>query len=393
MNDVYSVAIVGGGASGLACAVELINRGVSGKDIIILEKNDRVGKKLLATGNGQGNVSNAKVSQSNYHGDKEFISALFSCNEKPNVNELFNILSLPLYTDTEGRKYPLSKQASSVLDLIRTFLFKNGVNVVVSAEVTAIKKSGEVFLLLAEKEYKANKVVMAFGGKAGKQFGTNGTAYELLKPFGHTVTPLCPSLVQLKTEKEKIKGLKGLKERVKLSVINDAERREVYGDLLFTEYGISGDAGFKISALVADRSNAIVNVEFLPLLSLKDVEKIIDERIKKGFEGENLLNGIINKKIGYNVLKLVKNVNGKTVASALKNFTLNVTGTLGYDYAQVTKGGIDCKDINPITFESKKQSGMYVIGEALNVDGDCGGYNLDFAFSSGMMVAKAIANN
>lgn len=393
MNDVYSVAIVGGGASGLACAVELINRGVSGKDIIILEKNDRVGKKLLATGNGQGNVSNAKVSQSNYHGDKEFISAFFSCNEKPNVKDLFNILSLPLYTDTEGRKYPLSKQASSVLDLIRTFLFKNGVNVVVSAEVTAIKRSGEVFLLLAEKEYKANKVVMAFGGKAGKQFGTNGTAYELLKPFGHTVTQLCPSLVQLKTEKEKIKGLKGLKERVKLSVINDAERREVYGDLLFTEYGISGDAVFKISSLVADRSNAIVNVEFLPLLSLKDVEKIIDERIKKSFEGENLLNGIINKKIGYNVLKLVKNVNGKTVASALKNFTLNVTGTLGYDYAQVTKGGIDCKDINPITFESKKQSGMYVIGEALNVDGDCGGYNLDFAFSSGMMVAKAIANN
>ena len=391
MNDVYSVAIVGGGASGLACAVELINCGVSGKEIVILEKNDRVGKKLLATGNGQGNVSNAQISQANYYGDKGFISVFFSCNKKPSVSELFNVLSLPLYTDSEGRKYPLSKQASSVLDIMREFLLRNGVNVITNAEVTAIKKSGKVFLLFADKEYKAYKVVTAFGGKAGRQFGTNGTAYELLKPFGHAVTKLYPSLVQLKTEKEKIRGLKGLKEKVKLSVKDSGVRKEIYGDILFTDYGISGDAVFKISSLVADKTSSIINVEFLPSLTYLEVENIIEERLEKGFLGESLLNGIINKKIGVNVLKLVKEINAKNVANALKNFTLTVTGTLGYDYAQVTKGGIDCKDVDPIMFESKKQSGIYVIGEALNVDGDCGGYNLDFAFTSGMMAARDIA--
>ncbi len=392
MNDVYSVAIVGGGASGLACAIELVNRGISGKDILILEKNDRVGKKLLATGNGQGNVSNALVSQANYHGDKDFISVFFSCNKKPNVEDLFKQLSLPLCVDSEGRKYPLSKQASSVLDIMREFLFKNGVNVITNAEVSAIKKSDEVFLLYADKEYKAQKVVTAFGGKAGKQFGTNGTAYDLLKPFGHTITKLYPSLVQLKTEKEKIKGLKGLKEKVKLSVKYGEETKEFQGDLLFTDYGISGDTVFKISPFVADKTDAKINVEFLPFNSAEEIEGMISERLKKGFTGESLLNGIINKKIGCNVLKLVKEVNARNVVKALKQFTLNVTGTLGYDYAQVTKGGIECFAVNPITFESKNQSGLYIIGEALNVDGDCGGYNLDFAFSSAMMSAKAIVS-
>ncbi len=393
MNGVYSVAIVGGGASGLVCAVELINRGVLGKNIIILEKNDRVGKKLLATGNGQGNVSNAQVSQANYYGDKDFISAFFSCNEKPSIDDLFNSLSLPLCEDSEGRKYPLSKQASSVLDIMREFLFKKEVNVITNAEVTAIKKSGEVFLLFADKEYKAEKVVTAFGGKAGKQFGTNGTAYELLKPFGHTVTKLYPSLVQLKTDREKIKGLKGLKEKVKLSVKTDNGIKETFGDLLFTDYGISGDAVFKISPLVADKTNVTINVEFLPNVSSEYLKSIIEERIKKGYSGESLLNGIINKKIGFNVLRSIKDINAENVVNALKQFKLSVIGTLGYDYAQVTKGGINCKDINPITFESKKQSNLYVIGEALNVDGDCGGYNLDFAFSSAMMVAKAITKS
>ena len=172
---------------------------------------------------------------------------------------------------------------------------------------------------------------------------------------------------------------------------NDMQLKSSVGEILFTEYGVSGNAVFQVSSAVAGVKNAWLNVEFLPELTTEEIIEILKTRAKMGgFEGENYLCGILNKRIGQAVMKTVKNPSVSSVAYALKNFRLNVTGDLGFNYSQVTKGGIETIKVNPYTFESKLIKNFHIVGEALDVDGDCGGYNLTFAFVSGIVSARAI---
>ncbi len=391
----YKVVIVGGGASGLLCAVELLsgNNPLNAKDLLLIEANDRVGKKLVATGNGQGNFANRNFCAQKYHGDPSFISAFVEQFNKIDLEGYFLSIGIPLCTLEDGKMYPLSRQANSALDIIRAYLSSKGCSILTGERVNAVKPKGEAFSVQTEKaEYTAQNVVLAFGGKAGKQFGTDGSSYNLAESFSHKVTSLYPSLVQLKTPLDKIKGLKGLKENVVISAYDDGRYiASERGEVLFTEYGISGSAVFYLSSRLTDKKNPSVKIEFLPNMSARQILSLLKNRSSLGYiDLENTLTGIINKKIGQVIIKQIKNPTPESVAKALKNFSLNVTGNLGFNYAQVTKGGINTDHVNPVSMQSKLKKGLYIIGEALNVDGDCGGYNLSFAFATGILCARDI---
>jgi len=280
-----------------------------------------------------------------------------------------------------------------VLDVIRAYLEYKNCTIKTACCVSGITSSEEGYILqTAEGRVLSRNVVMATGGNASKQFGTDGSAYALAEGLGHTKTNLYPSLVQLKTETKDIRSLKGLKETAKVTAIyNGKKLKSATGDILFTEFGVSGSTIFQVSACIADKVGAKLVLEFLPELSLEQTENLIKSRQAIPYvKQEDLLSGILNKRIGQAVLKTAKSKSHKDVAYALKNFTLSVTGTLGFNSAQVTRGGIRTDKINPKTMESKISKGFYVVGEALDIDGDCGGYNLTFAFVSGIIAARAI---
>lgn len=395
MRNYFKTAVIGGGASGLITAIELLSgdNALKGEDVVVLERNDRVGKKLIATGNGQGNLTNEMVGKDNYYGDFGFISTFISHLNAFSLTEYFSDLGIELVTGTEGKKYPVSKQASAVLDIMRAYLESKNCTVITGQRVKTLTKKGEIFSLQTETDYfTAKTVVMATGGKAGKQFGTDGSAYVLAQNFGHKVSPLYPSLVQLKTDTTYIRALKGLKEHAKVTaIVNGKELSSSIGDLLFTDYGVSGNSVFKISACLADKQNASLKIEFLPDFSHKQLVAIIDK--KKAMAHvllQDVLCGLLNKRIGQAVLKYAKSDKTEDIVTALKDFRLRVNGTLGFDYAQVTKGGIITSDVDDRTYESKLVDGLYIVGEALDVDGDCGGYNLTFAFISGIVCARDI---
>lgn len=393
MQKVYKAIIVGGGASGLVSAIELASNKnkIDGKDILVLEKLDRVAKKLIATGNGQANLSNANLSVSNYYGDTKFISDFFDGAKNISVKDFFMSLGLPFYTMKDGRQYPLSRQANAVVDILRYKIQSLDIEVKTNYEVTDIAFNDGLFTLsTANGKFFAKKVILAVGGKAGKQYGTDGSAYSLAEKFGHKTTKLYPSLVQVKTDTKLIKGLKGIKEQAKVYALDgDKVLKSADGDLLFTEYGVSGSAVFQVSGHLNTAVNPVVKIEFLPDYSLAEVEQIIQTRLDgvTFIDKSDLLIGIVNKKLGQLLMSAVKSLTAKEIAKTLKDFRLSVKETLGFNYAQVTKGGITTIDVNPKTCESSLKDGLYLTGEYLDVDGDCGGYNLTFAFLSGMVSA------
>ena len=390
MNKPLKAVIVGGGASGLMVALTLLtgkNR-LSPTELVILEKNDRIGKKLSATGNGQCNITNTDISANNYYGSKEHISATVDKLKSIDLKEIFYSLGIP-FTSEKGKVYPLSKQANSVVDAFRNFLDYSGVKVYTSTEVKAIEKKDVFKVVTANGEFYSQNVVLATGGKCGKQFGTDGKSYSLATNFGHTLTKLYPSIVQLKTDKEYIKGLKGHKEYVKVYAVSNGNTvGETEGDLLFTDYGVSGNAIFSISSKV--KENDLLKISFLPDKTESEISDILENKSKLGFvKKEDILSGIINRKIGESI---VKRSDGSisSIVKTLKDYRLKVIGTAGFDNAQVTKGGIDGNEIDPVTMQSKKVKGLYLTGEIIDVDGDCGGYNLTFAFVSAISSANAI---
>ena len=395
MQKIYNTAIIGGGAAGLMTAVELTrgNSALSGDEVLILERMDRVGKKLIATGNGQGNLMNRNFGAQFYHGDKDFIDAFIANTINIDLQNYLSELGIPLCTLKDGKMYPLSRQASAVLDIIRAYLDSKGCVTQTNSLVTEITKKGEYYTIKSSSGiYVAKSVVLAVGGAAQKQFGTDGSSYCLAQNFGHKKSELYPSLVQLKTQTDPIRGLKGLKEVATVSaVVGGKTLTSSTGDLLFTDYGVSGSAVFQVSAYLSGKENEYLNIEFLPEMSQKEVTVLLKNRLSCGYIAKaDILVGILNKRIGQAVLKTVKEITAESVAHALKNFKLKVTGNVGFNYAQVTKGGIKTNDIDKNTFESKLAKGVYIVGEMLDVDGDCGGYNITFAFSSAIAAARAI---
>lgn len=384
----YDIAVIGGGASGLACAVRLkeLDKNLS---VVILEKGERAGRKLAASGNGQGNVSNVDLGAEHYHGSGAFLAAKLCSSRVYNPLEMFDFL---FAADKLGRIYPAGKQGSALSDCLLRKVEALGIELKLSAEVTDIK-SGFLLTLSDGVKVAAGKVVLAAGGKAQKQFGTDGGGLRLAQNSGHSVTALYPSLVQLKCDTRHIKTLKGIRTECRVTAQKDGKvLGEASGDVIFTDYGVSGNAIFYVSAYCAGVEGATLSLEFLPEISEEQIAADVKNKLEKGYPQPELLCGTLHNQVGRAVMKRCESRDPRTVARAVKNFTLAVEGSLGFDYAQVTKGGVPASEVDE-NLQSKLVPNLYITGEALDVDGDCGGYNLTWALVSGMHAAKCIVNS
>ena len=380
------VAIIGGGASGLAAAALLCR--TTKLDIALIEGGGRLGKKLAASGNGQGNISNAHISAQNYHGSGAARAYdIISC-----FGKVYERLFYGRFTcDERGRIYPAGRQASALSDCLIAEVRRGGVNVLTGARVVSLEKGGQFVLRLSDgSSLTARYVVMCVGGKAQKQFGTDGSSYALARAFGHRITPLFPSLVQLKTDVAHIKTLRGIRADCNLrAVAEDGGEMSARGDVIFTDYGVSGNAVFSVSPVFAG-SRGKICIGFAPGISEEELAADIRLKQSLGYERSEVLALTLNNQIGRAIVRRAGSGDAAVIAHTAKNFTLEVNGTLGFDYAQVTRGGVDMPDVND-DLESALCPGLFFAGEVLDVDGDCGGYNLTWAFASAARVAEAIA--
>lgn len=401
MNDIktYKTIIIGAGASGLFLTNLLLRRGESPERILLIERGERVGRKLSATGNGQGNVTNLSVTKGGYFsvaGNAERAQALVKTYSDESVTAFFADFGVPLLPDERGRVYPASRQASALTDALR--FAAADVPTLLGATVTSLTKTGDLYRVIAkttdgERAYSTKNVVLCTGGKAAKNFGTDGSAYALATSFGHTLTKLYPSLVQLKTDTAYTKTLKGVRVNdAKLIARFGGEEISVTGDVIFTDYGVSGDAVFRASAYFTDKIDEGVTLflDFLPevtkteLAALLARKKSAYPRLDKG----ELLFGVVNNQIGRAIFRRADG-DVDTAIDLVKRFPLQVTGSLGFDYAQVTKGGIPLSETDE-NLQSKRTKGLYFAGEILDADGACGGYNLQWAYASAYAVADGI---
>lgn len=393
MNGIKT-AIIGGGAAGLFLATSLSHT----DGVVLFERGERVGRKLSATGNGQGNISNANVKKGGYFSSSSLsrVQTLIARHDDEALTAHFERLGVLLQTDERGRIYPAGRQASSLTDALRFAAAARGVRVCTGTQIVALQRTKDGFLLTSADgtSYQAETVALCTGGKAAKNFGTDGSAYALAKGVGHSVTPLFPSLVQLKTDTAYIKTLKGIRVAdARVTAKWQGGEETLTGDIIFTDYGVSGDAVFRLSAFIADKldGGVTLTLDFLPDFSRERILRALEEKRKTFPElaVNELLGGIVNNQIGRAVFKRAEN-DLPRAAALVKAFPLAVTGTLGFDYAQVTKGGVPLEETDE-TLQSRFAAGLYFAGEILDVDGACGGYNLQWAFASARTVALAIA--
>ena len=370
------IAIIGGGAAGIACAVFLARKGYS---VTILERGERLGRKLGATGNGQGNVTNTDMNVSHYFSDDlkkvERLLSRFKNRDAVRFLESMGGIFLP---DSRGRVYPAGRQASAVVDLFRFELERLNVEIKLKAQVQQLTFDGDFLLRWEGGQMHADAVVLSAGGKAAPKFGTDGSAYALVKDFGHIPTDTEPSLVRLKCNREITKRLRGIRIDSALKVVRGNKTvYETRGDVLFTDSGISGDAVFRASAYACKGDKILL--DFLPDVTAARVNEVVTE---KGLYCV-VPNGLARVLEGMG--------KGEALASLVKAFSLSVEGKEGWAEAQVTKGGIRLSETDE-NLMSKFQNGLYFAGEILNVDGECGGYNLQWAFTSAYAVAEGICS-
>lgn len=395
------IAVIGGGASGLMAAIAAKETNPA-CDVYILEKEKRVGKKILATGNGRCNLTNSGAGEWNYHGcDDSFVAETIPVWWVSDTLEFFSGLGVLCKEEQDGKIYPYSDTASAVLDVLRRRCDELEIKTICEYGVKLIKKQKRGFELIPFKgdALECNRVIVAAGGKASPALGSDGSGYELLKKLGHRITKLSPSLVQIKTNPEVVRKLKGIKVNARLTI--DSYTSE--GDLLFTDYGISGPPVFNLSAIMGNSS--YVEADIMPEYSYYEVLELLRARREKlgHIALEEFFVGMLNKRVGQALLKSVgiaplsrlartlTEKELKSVAGAIKAWKFEIEGTMSWNNAQVTHGGAMTKEFESSTMQSKLVKGLYACGEILDVDGDCGGYNLQWAWTSGYIAGKSAA--
>ena len=390
------VIIIGGGASGMMAALTAAE---NGRSVLLLERQSRVGRKLLATGNGRCNLTNYNTSPARYHGeDGGFCAYALRAFDVGSTLQHFASLGLLTVNEDSGRVYPMSNMAGSVLDVLRYGLEHPRIEVRTGQVVTAVKRTAEVFTVRTETDaFTAGKLILAAGGCAGSKVGGVMDGYRLAKALGHHRTALYPSLVQLKTDPTYPRALKGVKAECGITVLRGsgivAENR---GEVLFTEYGVSGPAIFDISRAVATGGEGLVcALDFFPDWDLREVLDWLRMRRQtmQAHEASTLLVGSCHTRLGQMLCKAagftsqpaadLTDSDLERIARQAKHFALPITGTCGFDQAQVTAGGLQTGEFDPQTMQSLLVPGLYACGEVLDVDGDCGGFNLQWAWSSG----------
>ena len=396
-----TVCIIGGGASGMAAA---LTAAAQGRHAVLLERQARVGRKLLATGNGRCNLTNRHAAPSHYHGaDVSFCAPALERFGVDDTLAWLEELGLLTVTEDSGRVYPYSNMAGSVVDVLRYALEDQGVEVHTGCTVTSLRRKGNCFTITTEDgQFTARQVILAAGGAAGSQLGGVMDGYRLAKGLGHHRTALYPALVQLKTEPTYPRALKGVKAQAALEIRRD---REVLargsGEILFTEYGVSGPAIFDLSRTVSTAGDGLMlHLDFLPQQQMVETLALLQrQRQRSGSRPAlTLLSGALHSRLGQMVCKAAGSTAGtageladealEAIARQVHDFTLPILGTCSFDQAQVTAGGLRTDEFCPRTLESLLVPGLYACGEVLDIDGDCGGYNLQWAWSSGRLAGR-----
>ena len=397
------VIIVGGGASGLMAALTASER--PDARVVLLERQARVGRKLLATGNGRCNLSNRNLTPKNYHGENAgFCEYALSRFGPEQTLAWFRALGLLTAAEESGRVYPVSDSANSVVDVLRLALAqRENVELRAGCEVQALrKKRGKFEVVLPEETLTGEAVIVCAGGCAGGKLGGTELGYRLLEGMGHHRTRLCPALVQLHTDTTYVRALKGVRcdARVTYRAPGTAEERR--GEVQFTEYGVSGPAIFELSRAVSVHPvPGTLLLDLLPEVSEEEVLALLEARCAgtPGWKAEELLTGFVHNRLGKTLLRSCgisfetdcSSLSANTlraVCRAVKHFAIEVKGTMGMDGAQVTAGGILTSEFRADTMESRLFRGLYAAGEVLDIDGDCGGYNLQWAWSSGRLAGE-----
>ena len=392
------IGIIGAGASGMAAAITAAED--PNVQVVLFERQARVGKKLLATGNGRCNLSNHNASAMNYHGEnREFVQPALEQYCAAETIDWFGALGLFTVTEENGRVYPYSDQANSVVDVLRFALMKDNITLHTGFEVRKVRKTLKGFSVQGETAtVSCDRLIIACGGLAGTKLGGSMAGYKLLGMLGHRSTKLRPSLVQLKTDWKGITALKGVRANCDLRIQkNGILYAQSGGEIQFTDYGISGPVVFEVSRDVCfGAANWCALVDFLPDYTQEQVYDALCARRSTQLTVDELLTGIVHNRLGRTLTRAallrdqipisdLSDEDLRTVCRMLKSFEIDLTEPMGMDCAQVTAGGVKTEDFDPKTMESVLVPGLYACGEVLDVDGDCGGYNLQWAWSSGRL--------
>lgn len=403
-----TVGVIGGGAAGMTAAIAAAEQGAK---VTILEANDRLGKKILSTGNGKCNLGNEKLGPEEYYtGEPALLERLLGRFSTDDTVDFFQRLGL-LVKSRNGGLYPVSEQASSVLDVLRFEVSALGVEVVTGCRVERIERdegSGRIQVQGAEKEFSFDSVILACGGKAAPKTGSDGSGYRLAERLGHSLIPTVPALVQLKCREDFFKSIAGVRAEAELTMMEKGECKvRERGELQLTDYGISGIPVFQISRqvnyrLLEEREVEIV-IDFLPDYPPDAYERLyIGRMLLQGQRTvEEFFAGMLNKKLMLLFIRLAglkptEEIDSadrekvKRVFELCRKFTVHVTGHNGYENAQVCAGGVPLSEVTE-RLESVKAPGVYFAGEMLDVDGRCGGYNLQWAWTSGCLAGMAAA--
>ncbi|MDO4175118.1 MAG: aminoacetone oxidase family FAD-binding enzyme [Eubacteriales bacterium] len=404
------IIIIGGGAAGMAAAIRAAQVNPTAQ-ITILERLDRVGKKILATGNGRCNLTNEMILPEHYHTQEpERLENLLSAMPYTRTVDFFQSIGLYCTTEDMGRMYPYCKQASMTLDVLLLALKRYKIRTVCSSHVVDISTRNHTFSVKTEDGtiYHADAVILTAGGRAAPKQGTNGSAYPLAVKMGHSYARLYPCLVPIQCKNNALKGLKGIRMTCQAVLYRGKQQlTEELGEIQLTEYGLSGIPALQLSCLLhipPKETQYTIRLDLFPDWSYQELRSLLQQRVRQYPDAplEYLLLGLIHKRVMYAICKalaleplsrpassLSKQEIDRLV-STLKGWKFPVTGTLSWEQAQVTGGGVFLHEIAD-DFASRRQRGLYLAGEILDVAGDCGGYNLHWAWCSGMAAGAAAA--
>ena len=406
------IVIIGGGASGLVAAITAARKG---KKVTILEKNNIIGKKILVTGNGRCNYFNQDQNIEHYRSQNpELLEKIITKSNLEKVLQFFEEIGIEPKIKN-GYYYPYSNQAVSIQNALITEINNLDIEIKNEIEVKEIKKQNNKFVITTnEQNITADKVIIATGSKSAPKTGSDGIGYEICKKFGHTIIKPLPALVQLKGNEKYFKEWNGIRADVTISLYeNNKQIAHETGEIQLTDYGISGICVMNLSGRVArglyNGKKEYVKINFLEGLNIKTLEQFVEFMNKRNNTMKNrtiseLLEGIINYKLVNVLLKKSKMTNTLKwnqlsdeqkleLAKNIVELKLDITDTNSFDKSQVCSGGVPLNEIDTNTMESQKTKGLYIIGELLDCDGDCGGYNLTWAWITGMIAGNYVGED
>ncbi|MFC1780127.1 NAD(P)/FAD-dependent oxidoreductase [Patescibacteria group bacterium] len=404
------VLIIGGGASGMMAAITAAQKG---HEVTIFEKNEKLGKKILVTGNGRCNITNTNVSWKNYHGtNPKFSASVLAQFDNDKTVEFFERLGLVLVEEDKGRLFPRSNQAQSVIDLLEQELDKLDIKVLFNRKVKQLTIRNKRFFVTTyqKKKYEGDALILATGGRTFPKTGSTGDGYRFAESFGHNIIKPFPASTPFRIKSIVCNKLQGIKVNVRLKVYSNSNLiSDKTGELLFTHLGVSApvvlESSRAVSKVLSENrdANIICSINFFPEYSQEELHKLLKRRIVNHPERNisSQFTGILPKKVTPTILRdskidpeqISKQVSSKTIHQILQSLTdyrLSITGVLDWNIAQFTAGGVDTKEIDSKTMQSKLVPDLYFCGEVVDIDGDSGGYNLQWAWSSGYVAGNNI---